>query len=214
MNTALKAEPRLSKKIIRPNQLRNKGIVPGNIYGKHVGSLPVQFTQKDFTVLLAQGSKIVDIDVAGKGKFMASIEHIQRDPVKGKFIHVAFHELMKGEEATVTLPLRFVGEAPGVKEGGVFLAVDQEIDVAGLPSDIPEFIEIDISGLNIGDSIAFSEVKLPPKITLKVSHPEENVVSITMPKKQEEAAPATAVEGEVPAEGAAAPADGSGEKKD
>ncbi len=112
------------------------------------------------------------------------IKEIQYHPVKGDIIHVDFMRIKAGQEIHVTVPLKFVGEAPGIKLGGVFQMIKSDLDISTLPKYMPNEIEVDISEMEIGDTIHISDLNLE-NITI-ILEPETTLCSIAMPKKIEE----------------------------
>lgn len=143
--------------------LRKEGHVPGVIFGKGMESLPFQVPMKDFTKFMNHShSKVFEVQV-GSGKHLVSLENIQRDHLGSRYMHIELQKLQKGQATTVTLPIKMVGESPAAQrdEGIVSLYV-HEMDVKGLPKDFVDHIEIDISGLEVNESIHLSDIT-PPK---------------------------------------------------
>lgn len=163
MYDLLKVEAR-NKGLEKPAHiLRKEGHVPGVIFGKGMDSLPFQVPMKDFTKFMNHShSKVFEVEV-GSGKHLVSLENIQRDHLGSRYMHIELQKLQKGQATTVTLPIKMVGESPAAErdEGIVSLYV-HEMDVKGLPKDFVDHIEIDISALEVNDSIHLSDIK-PPK---------------------------------------------------
>ena len=113
------------------------------------------------------------------------LREIQKHPYKHKITHLDFWELPEAKPQTFRIPVHVIGESPGVKNGGVLHMVVREIPVSCLPSDIPSFIEVNSSALEIGDSLRIQEVELPAKVSLST---DENyaVISIVGRAKEEE----------------------------
>tara|TARA_B100000945_G_C20226852_1_gene523295 strand:- start:203 stop:778 length:576 start_codon:yes stop_codon:yes gene_type:complete len=105
------------------------------------------------------------------------LREVQKHPYKHKLIHLDFWELPETKPQVVRIPLQVTGESPGVKSGGVLQMVVREIPVSCLPSDIPSNVEVDVSQLEIGDSIKIQDVKLPEKVSLST---EENYAIISI----------------------------------
>ena len=189
-------------------RLRKAGIIPANIYGHQEASQAVQMDAVAFERLrrshAAKG--IITLRIPDStGVQTALIRHIQHDPRTGKVIHVDFFRVSMNERLNVKVALRFVGEAPAVKnENGVLLHLMDTLEVECMAGDIPEYLEIDVSSLDEIDAILHAEdVKLPANFTL-VTDSKEGVakVAATRAEKAEEAAVAE----EEAKEAAAAPA--------
>jgi large subunit ribosomal protein L25 len=183
------AEPELSA-VIRETagkadagRLRNQGLVPCTIYGIEKESSSLAINKKELEKLLANAQSVIKINVSG-GDQRSVIKEIQYHPVKGDIIHVDFMRIKAGQEIHVTIPLKFVGDAPGIKMGGVFQTIRSEMDISTLPKYMPNEIEVDISEMEIGDTLHLSDLTLE---NITVNHdPETTLCSIVMPKKVEE----------------------------
>jgi large subunit ribosomal protein L25 len=139
------------------------------------------------------------------------VKELQRHPVHGSYVHVDFFQVDLTQKITVSVPIHFVGKARGVEFGGILDHPLRELEVECLPRAIPEFIEVDVSALEVGQSIHVSELRLPEGVVV-MTDAALPVASVVLPAAEVEAAPTeTVVEGEV-AEGeaaAAAPAEGA-----
>ena len=164
------------------SRLRRNGFIPGVAYHRGTDSIAVAVPQKDF-VTMAQKARLTQVftfksdakDLDGK---LALVKDIQRDYVKGTVLHVDFITLKAGEEIQVDVPLKLVGEAPGVKtEGGILTFVTHKVSVICLPKDIPTLCEVDISGLGLGESIHARDLKFNAGVALR-DDPEETIVSV------------------------------------
>jgi len=146
-------------------------------------------------------------------KIQTLIKEIQVHPVSNRIIHIDFYELTKGKKIRTRIGIKLKGTPEGVKEGGILEHYVWEINVECLPEDIPEFIEIDVTELKIQDSVAIKDLKVDSKLRL-LDNPEETIVNIGLPPKEEVAAPsaaeaAAAEAGAVPAAGAVPGAPGA-----
>ncbi|HLX39912.1 MAG TPA: 50S ribosomal protein L25 [Ktedonobacteraceae bacterium] len=174
--------------------LRKAGLLPANIYGHHEDSQAIQIEVREFerVIRLHAATGLINLRQSGDGAVQtALIRHVQHDPRSGKPIHVDFFRVSMNERLAVKVALRFVGEAPAVKnEGGVLLHLLDTIEVEGMASDLPEFIEVDISSLTEIDSILHvGDVKLPEGFTLNTDASEGVAkVAATRAEKAEEAA--------------------------
>ncbi len=196
--------------------LRRAGILPGNISGKHIKSFSVQVSALEFGKVYdtAGETGLVSLAIEG-GLHPVLIHEIHWDPVYGKPLHVDFLEVNLSEKVEATVPVEIIGESPAVRaEEGVLVQQVHEVQVEALPTDLPEKIEVDISGLEkVDDHITVSQLSVDKsKVEIKEDDPERIVVSIAEPAKEEviEEVPAAEgveapVEGEAPAEGGEAP---------
>lgn len=178
--------------------LRKEGIIPANIYGHKEEPLAIQLEALAFEHLRrAHGLRnILLLRLPdGKGTQTALVRKVQHDPVTGKILHIDFGRVSLTERVNVSVPLHFVGEAPGVKiEGGILLHLLDTIQAECAASDLVEFVEVDISSLaQIDDTLFARDVKLPAKYTL-VTDPDEAIVKVAAPRTAtaEEAAPTEA----------------------
>ena len=181
--------------------LRKAGLLPANIYGHHEDSQAIQIEVREFerVIRLHAATGLINLRQSGDGGAVqtALIRHVQHDPRSGKPIHVDFFRVSMNERLAVKVALHFVGEAPGVKnEGGVLLHLLDTIEVEGMASELPEFIEVDISSLTEIDSILHAgDVKLPDGFTLNIDANEGVAkVAATRSEKAEEAEEAATTE--------------------
>lgn len=189
-------------------KLRRTGQVPGVVYGRRREPLPVVVEAKSLRNVLhtqAGMNVLIDLSIANGDRAAETVrvKDVQRDIFLRDIIHVDFHTISLTETLEAHVPLSFLGQAPGLAEGGVFEVHLREVVVECLPTQIPDHIEVDISGLAVGDSIHARDLKVPPEVSI-VTPPEEVVATVVMPKAVEEAAPAAAP-AEVPVAEAAEP---------
>jgi len=196
-------------------RLRKVGIIPANIFGHNEASMAIQIDAAAFERLRrSHGSRsVLTLRMSGtKSTQTALIRHVQREPHTSKIIHVDFFRVSLSERIRVKVPLHFTGEAPAVKtENGVMLHLLDAIEVECVARDIPEFLEVDVSGLTEIDAILHaSDVKLPASFTL-ITDPEEGIVKVAATRAEvaEEAAEAAAASEAAPAAAQTTPAQGS-----
>ncbi len=180
-------------------KLRRGGFIPGVVYGQNAVSLPLEIENKAFQALIREGlgenvlvTLTTDDQEAKDRKVL--IREIQRDPVKGDIVHIDFHEISLTKKLSIQVPIHLVGIPEGVTAGGILQHVLRELEVECLPTAIPEKIEMNVSGLNIGDSIHVADLQLDGVDVL--SDPESSIVSVVPPSVFKE--PEVAV---APAEG-------------
>jgi len=201
---ALKAEKRDISSKGALNELRRKGRLPGVLYGKNIEARPVSVEAKELLkVLKTHGlSAIIDLELDGR-KQPVLMKEIQRDSLKDSILHVDFYGISMTDRIEFNLPIVLRGDAEGVKLGGILQHQKREISVKAMPKDMPEHLEVDISGLKIGDTLTVGDLKVDEKLTV-LDDPEEVVISILAPKLAEDTeAPAgeEAAEPEVMAKG-------------
>ena len=191
-------------------RLRKQGIIPANIFGHKEESQAVQIEELAFEGLRRthRMKGILTLRMPGNRRAQtALIRHIQRDPRSGKILHIDFYRVSLTERITIKVSLRFVGEAPGVKnEGGVLLHVLDMLEVECAAQDIVQYLDVDVSPLaEIDATIHAGDIQLPANYTL-ITDPKEVVakVAATRAEVAEEAVVAAAT-AETPA------AEGTGE---
>lgn len=223
MKIEVVAFPREKQGTGASRRLRTSGRVPGVIYG---ADKPAQAIEVDQNALLrhlkleAFHSSILDMTVSG-AKERVLLRDFQMHPWKPIALHVDFQRIDPTKKIHMRVPLHFMNQetAPGVKlGGGVIQHVMNDIEVHCLPDALPEFIEVDLGGLELGDAVHVQDLKLPAgvDITAKLRQDNAAVVILQVPKEQaaeeEAAAPVTEITGQAPAEAAAAAA--GGDKKE
>ncbi len=174
------------------NQLRADDKVPGVIYGRGEETLPLILDGRTLRQVLTSGGSnvLVDLAVKSKGKKTRQetvmFKDIQRDIIyQDRILHVDFIRISMTDKIEVAVYLNFVGEPEGIAEGGVLSLVSREVQVKCLPGDIPEQFEIDISNLNIGDSITAESLVLEGDIEL-ITPPDSVLAQVLAPMAEEE----------------------------
>lgn len=210
-------EPRTGRGKGTARKLRRSGVIPAVLYGpKRQATVPVAVKADEFAKKLShlEGSHLIRLLADGQnGELndrMVLVREVQRHPVTADVLHADFYEVDLTERLTVSVPLHFIGKPVGVVSGGVLQPVMREVQVECLPTEIPEFIEVDVSGLGIHEAVHVSELKLPEGVT-PVGDQTQPVVTVLPPTVEEAKPTAEAAEvpaGEAPAAeaGAAAPA--------
>ena len=184
----LKAEVRTGVGKSAAKDLRNKNLVPANVYkAKSASNLQVSRDELDDALHTKAGENvIITLKITGgntKDKTVL-IKEIQRDPVKDGILHVDFNEISLTEVLKINVPLASRGEPVGVKaDGGVLEHIMWELQVECLPTDIPEKIEVDVSGLKIADAIYVKDLKIPEGV--KVLADPELIAMIVKPPRVE-----------------------------
>jgi large subunit ribosomal protein L25 len=144
--------------------------------------LPIHVSGQDLLHLFHQSggsSVLVDLEVDGQ-VHLAIPREIQRDHIHGRYVHIDFLAVRRDEKVKLTVEVHEVGEAPGVRAGGVIEHHLREIEVECLPSDVPEGIEADVSSLEIGDMLRVGDIAPPSGVTF-LSDPDMPVISVITP---------------------------------
>ena len=179
----LKVESREGRGKGPARQLRRSGAIPGNVYGREVEPIAVALDARDFAALVSAISvenTILELSVDDEAPRRVLIREIQRHPVRSEYLHVDFFEIRAGEKLKVNVPLHLVGTPIGVRNGGVLQQVRHELEVECLPSEIPPSFEVDISGLEIGDSLHIGDMDLGGLDVLE--EPERTICLVAAPR--------------------------------
>jgi large subunit ribosomal protein L25 len=186
-------------------RLRRSGKVPGIFYGPKVTSVPLEVDRKEFMNRVAglEGSHLVRFKSTSPllTDKVALLKEVQFHPVTGEALHADLYEVDLTVKIQVKVPLHFVGKAVGVVRGGILQPIVREIEVECLPMDIPEYLNVEVSSLDIGDSLHVEDLPMPGGVDAIY---DTNLTLVTVvPPTVEEApaaeAPAVAAEGvEVP----------------
>jgi large subunit ribosomal protein L25 len=192
-------------------RLRAEGRVPAILYGPKRQAAQVTISQEEVEKKLAtlEGSHLIRLLHGGADgdlhERMVLVREMQRHPVSGRVLHADFYEVDLTERLTVSVPLRLIGKAEGVVAGGILQPILREVEVECLPTEIPEFIEIDVTPLGIHDAVHVADLVLPEGISA-AGDTTRTVVTVLPPtvdaRPAEEGAPVAGAEG-APAEGAA-----------
>lgn len=160
MAVKLKAALREDHTKSATKQIRESGRVPSVVYGKEkdTKSISVNSIELVKTVRDEGRNAIISLDVENDKPVDVMLHDYQTDPLKDEVIHADFYIVDMSEEMDVEVPLNLTGEAPGAKEGGVLQQPMYELQVRAKPADIPEEISVDVSELQIGDTIAISDL--------------------------------------------------------
>jgi large subunit ribosomal protein L25 len=170
-------------------RLRRQGLVPGVVYGGADGeSTPFKVDARVLRQVLVDGSALIDLKVNGGRVRPVIVKDQQLHPVRDQPLHIDLLEVRLDEkiEAPVAVHVEGVEESPGVKEGGVLEQVTHQLNIEALPTDIPEAIVVDMSGMEIAATMHLSEVTPPPGVTF-LDDPEETIIAtIVVPTEIEE----------------------------
>jgi large subunit ribosomal protein L25 len=183
---------------------RAEGKIPGVIYGKGLETRSIEFQRKPLEKFLdtaRRGTVVVKMIVQGEAggkESYAVLKETQTHPLTGRVTHVDFYEVALGRKFRVEVPVRIKGKAVGIEMGGVLEVVTRNLEVECTPDHVPEFLELDVTALGIGDSLHLADVQFPEGVVPTEKDLRMTLAAVHTPKA--EAAPA--VVEEVAAEGA------------
>ena len=152
-------------------QIKGNGLVPGVIYGSNQAPLPLQVENRELSAVLAHASSehiLVELEIVDGNQStnkLALIQEVQHHPLKRGLVHVDFHAVSATEKITSSVPIETVGEALGVRTfGGLLEHSLRSLEVQCYPQDLPGVIRIDVTNLNIGESLHVRDIQLPPGV--------------------------------------------------
>ncbi|MGE5190702.1 MAG: 50S ribosomal protein L25 [Gemmatimonadota bacterium] len=184
------------------------GKVPGVVYGKRIETRALEFDRRElekFLVTARRGTVIVKMSVRDAGEAQESyavLKDVQTNPATDRVVHVDFYEVALGQRFRVEVPLRIRGKAAGIELGGILEQVVRGLEVECTPDSVPEFLEVDVSALGIGDALHLSDVTFPAGVQPVEKDMEMTIVSLHAPKVEEVVTAAPAEGAEAAAEGA------------
>ena len=167
------------------NSLRNEGRVPGVLYGSRMEPIPIDVTRLVINPLVFTAkTNLISLKLNGHDEYECVIKDVQFDPVSDEVVHFDLIGLTRGEKIQLEVPLKLLGNAVGVKEGGLLQESMHKLSIECLPKDIPQSIELEVTELNIGDSIHVSDLNFE---NITILNPENTiVVSVVLPKVEKE----------------------------
>ena len=184
-STKLSIAPRDPEGSRATRRLRRSGRVPGILYGGDSEPLAFSADARELRHALAARGAVLEVLDAGNA-IPAILKSAQYHPVRGETMHVDLLRVNLSVAIAAVVPLELVGaeDAPGAKEGGVLEQITRELNIEALPTEIPESITYDVSGMAINDTVTLSQVTVPAGITL-LDDPEETVVATLTPPRLE-----------------------------
>ena len=186
----LKAEPRTNVGRSAVRKLRARGLIPAVIYGGKNEPQALQVAAREINNMMSHASGenvLVELEIAGEGSTRtALVQEVQHSPVGGEIRHVDFHAISMDQMIQAEVPLEATGTAVGVKTfGGLLEQSLRVLAIECLPADLPDRITVDVSQLNIGDSIHVRGIQLPSGVTAK-AQPDLTAFSVVAPVVEEE----------------------------
>jgi large subunit ribosomal protein L25 len=213
----LKVDPRTEFGSRTSRRMRREGLVPGVVYSGGTEATHFQVSERDVRSVIAEGAALFDLSVDGGKARPVVVKEQQLHPVRGSLQHIDLQAVKLDEaiQAEVTIELEGADTAPGVKGGGVLEHVTREITVEALPTAIPDRIVVDVSAMEINDTLQLSAVTAPDGVTFVADEPEEVTIVTLSPPRVEEVEPELEEEAElVGEEGEAAAEEGEGGEGD
>ncbi len=176
--------------------MRRVGFIPAVLYGKNILPVILSLNAQDFYLAFSKYPKTSFINLASEnsdinGKIVV-IKDIQKDPVKDNIIHLDLHEVSMDEKIEIEALIHFTGKPEGVKLGGILEPILRHITIKGLPKDIVDVINIDVSALKIGDIIHVKDLKVPEELEIDA---DGNAAVVTVAEPTVEEVTTTVIEG-------------------
>jgi len=185
MSTVLQAKERKELTYSALRKIRENGNIPAIIYGAKVENKPVFVSSADLTKTIRTVGRngVISLDVDGS-KHDVVLTDYQEDAFKKEILHVDFLAVDKSSKINVDVRLVLVGEAAGVKDGGVLQQPVHQLSITSTPDNIPPQIEVDISNLQVGETVLVGDI--PSAGAFTINHEDEEVVASILPPRQEE----------------------------
>jgi large subunit ribosomal protein L25 len=186
MAIELKANNREDFKRSSLTKLRHEGNIPAVVYGYKVENTPVYVDSIEFIKTIRESGRngIISLDINGK-KQNVILNDYQEDYLKDQIIHIDFLAVNMAAEIDADVRIELTGESRGVKDGGVLQQSLHEVSVTAKPNDIPDSIKVDISTLEVGDTITIGDVKKSYSVEIN-SEDETTIASVLAPRQEEE----------------------------
>jgi large subunit ribosomal protein L25 len=186
MKTVLLAKERKELRHSELKEIRDNGNIPAIIYGADIESKSVFVSSVDFTKTIRTVGRngVISLDVDGS-KFEVVLTEYQEDAIKKEIKHVDFLVVNKSSKITVTVKLALIGDAAGVKDGGVMQQTFHELAITSTPGNIPQQIEVDVTNLQVGENLTIADIVKQGSFTIN-NEEDEVIVSILPPKQEEE----------------------------
>jgi len=179
--TNLRAEMRPVNTKHTVKEIREKGYIPGVIYGKKIGNVPIRVAERDLTKM--GGSHVVEIALP-QGSFPAVVREVQKHPVSGAIRHVDFMQVDMDQKIKAQTGIQVVGTPLGVKQGGILQLGERSVEIEALPGELPDYLEADVSFLEIGDKYTVAD--LQKATPLKIISELDSVIAVVAAPRQAE----------------------------
>lgn len=185
MSTVLQAKERKELKHSALRKIRDNGNIPAVIYGSKVASKPVYVSSTDLTKTIREVGRngVISLDVDGQKQDVILTEY-QEDHIKKEILHVDFLAVDQSSKINVMVRLVLVGEAVGVKDGGVLQQPIHELSITSTPGEIPQQIEVDVTNVEVGQNVTVGDILYQGSFT--INHEDDEVIASILPPKVEE----------------------------
>ena len=178
-------------------KIRRAGKVPAIVYGQGADPEPVAVPNRELQHILAGAggaNTLINLDLSGRGELVLA-RQVVRHPVRQTLVHLDFIRVRRDQAVSAEVPIHLTGEAPGVREGGLLEQATFTLSIEAKPGDLPAGIEVDVSGLDIGDQITVADLTLPPGV-VSTQDPGDLVAHVTQPRGLDLPEEGEAAEGE------------------
>jgi large subunit ribosomal protein L25 len=158
--------------------LRRKGLIPGVLYYSGEKNVNIEVDKSILFHAMQSGQRIFEIEQEGKSQF-TMIKQVQYHPVTDEVVHLDLMRVRRSEKMTITVPLVLIGDAKGVKEGGILSQSINQLEINCFPTDVPEQIELNVEDLELNSSMNISDIKLKNDDIEIITDGEVNIVNIS-----------------------------------
>lgn len=185
MTVALQAKERKEFRHSNLTAIRREGNIPAVVYGSKLKSTSIYLSEADLIKTIKEVGRngVFSLDVDGK-KYEVMLSDYQSNPLKNEIVHVDFFAVDMSKEITANVRVELVGDAPGVKDGGVMQQSMHEVSVTATPNNIPQSVEVDVTSLQVNETITIADIKVNRQYD--INHDEEEVIASILPPRQEE----------------------------
>jgi len=198
----LRAETRTAIGSRTARQMRRQGKVPATVYGRGIVPMSVALSRRDLFAALhteAGHNALINVEVEGAAAVLTVAREIQRHPVRGDITHLDLIKVSLDVAIEADVSLEYLGTPAGVREGGIVETIENSVVIEALPAAIPSSIPLDISEMEVGDILRIADLPVIDGVTY-VDDPDRPLVTILVPRAEEELAEAEGGEGEGAAE--------------
>jgi large subunit ribosomal protein L25 len=184
MGAVLKAAERTVSQGSNLRRLRQEGNIPAVVYGRNSESKSISINSIDFLKTIRENGKngVISLDVGGSQQDVMLTDY-QQDHIKNEILHADFLAVDKSSKVNASVRVNLVGEAAGVKDGGVMQQPVHEVNITSTPGSIPQSIDVDVTNLQVGENLTLADIKTG---NYEVNDDESTVVVSILPPKQEE----------------------------
>ena len=165
--------------------LRKKGVIPGILYYAGEDNVNIEINKSTLFHAMQSGQRIFEINQGGESQY-TMIKEVQYHPVLDEVIHVDLMRVRRSEKMTIVVPLILVGDAKGVKEGGLLSQSINQLEISCFPTDVPEQVELNVEELGLSSSMNVSDIKLENEDIEIITDKEVNIVTVSQIVQEDE----------------------------